>query len=445
MFASQVHAPVLLPTSHYFLTVSRGARMRTFAFRTYMVHLLAPLLLTVGVSGLGAMLYLVFHDDVVASLMARQSAMQYAYEDRIEALRGDLERQTRRQVIDQAAVERTMHDLVLRESRLENRAEIVASLATQTGTAALPRGPGTVKALFGPKSADALPEGLMGYAPTSPAPVEPFATAKPHPEAELAEPETEIAKAPGRVSMLEDRHFAVPARLSLIGASLDRLEQGQVGALSRIGAAARDETARLQGILQEAGLSADRFKDTRASGTGGPFIPLPDERDTSFGKAISDLQGTLASAIHLRGAISHVPLAKPLPGALEITSPFGARIDPFLGRPALHPGVDFRENYGADVKSTAGGRVVFAGAASGYGNMVEIDHGSGLSTRYAHLSVVGVTEGQMLPKGGILGQVGATGRATGPHLHYEVRIDGDPVDPVRFLNAGTRLAQVETH
>ncbi len=77
--------------------------------------------------------------------------------------------------------------------------------------------------------------------------------------------------------------------------------------------------------------------------------------------------------------------------------------------------------------------------------MVEIDHGNGLSTRYAHLEEIEIAEGQMIDKGGVVGRVGATGRATGPHLHYEVRIDGEPVDPVRFLKAGAHLAYVETH
>ena len=97
----------------------------------------------------------------------------------------------------------------------------------------------------------------------------------------------------------------------------------------------------------------------------------------------------------------------------------------------------------------AAGRVVFAGAAGGYGNMVEIDHGNGLATRYAHLCGSASSEGQTVTRGDVFGDVGATGRATGPHLHYEVRIDGEPVDPMRFLHAdrarelATRLSHVK--
>jgi murein DD-endopeptidase MepM/ murein hydrolase activator NlpD len=87
--------------------------------------------------------------------------------------------------------------------------------------------------------------------------------------------------------------------------------------------------------------------------------------------------------------------------------------------------------------------VAHAGLAGGYGNMVEIDHGNGLATRYAHMSDVLVEEGQEVDKGAVLGKLGSTGRSTGPHLHYEVRVDGEPVDPERYLRAGANLAAAE--
>jgi murein DD-endopeptidase MepM/ murein hydrolase activator NlpD len=87
--------------------------------------------------------------------------------------------------------------------------------------------------------------------------------------------------------------------------------------------------------------------------------------------------------------------------------------------------------------------VAHAGPAGGYGNMVEIDHGNGLATRYAHMSDVLVEEGQQVDEGAVLGRLGSTGRSTGPHLHYEVRVDGEPVDPERYLRAGVNLAAAE--
>jgi murein DD-endopeptidase MepM/ murein hydrolase activator NlpD len=122
-----------------------------------------------------------------------------------------------------------------------------------------------------------------------------------------------------------------------------------------------------------------------------------------------------------------------------ITSRFGNRMDPFLGRPALHTGIDFRAETGADVKSTGAGKVTVAENSGGYGNMVEIDHGQGVSTRFGHLSAILVKAGDRVEAGDVIGRAGSTGRSTGPHVHYEVRRNDTPVDPMRFLIAGTEL------
>jgi murein DD-endopeptidase MepM/ murein hydrolase activator NlpD len=145
----------------------------------------------------------------------------------------------------------------------------------------------------------------------------------------------------------------------------------------------------------------------------------------------------------VRAIIPYMPLRRPLVGEADVSSPFGYRPDPFLGRPALHPGVDLVQEWGASVHATGAGRVVHAGWMGGYGNMVEIDHGDGLATRYGHLSSILVVEGQQVEPGELLGKLGSTGRSTGPHLHYEVRVDGEPVDPVRFLKAGGGLLASE--
>jgi murein DD-endopeptidase MepM/ murein hydrolase activator NlpD len=106
----------------------------------------------------------------------------------------------------------------------------------------------------------------------------------------------------------------------------------------------------------------------------------------------------------------------------------------------MHSGLDFRASSGDPVRATAIGKVVNAGWQGGYGQMVEIDHGNGLSTRYGHLSKIIARVGQSIQIGQVIGEVGSTGRSTGPHLHYETRIDGEAVDPQKFLRAGVRLA-----
>ena len=118
------------------------------------------------------------------------------------------------------------------------------------------------------------------------------------------------------------------------------------------------------------------------------------------------------------------------------------RIDPFLRAPAMHTGLDMRGDIGDPVRATAKGTATIAGWQGGYGKMVEIDHGNGLSTRYGHLSSIDVEVGKVVRKGQIVGRLGSTGRSTGPHVHYETRVDGEAVDPLKFLRAGERLGSL---
>lgn len=115
--------------------------------------------------------------------------------------------------------------------------------------------------------------------------------------------------------------------------------------------------------------------------------------------------------------------------SLSINSPFGVRIDPFTGNSRMHTGMDLRAEYGDTVGSAMSGTVTFAGERRGYGNLVVVDHGNGVSTYYAHLSAVAVGIGDTVDAGQLIGLVGSTGRSTGPHLHYEVRAYGHPFDP----------------
>ncbi len=135
-----------------------------------------------------------------------------------------------------------------------------------------------------------------------------------------------------------------------------------------------------------------------------------------------------------------VPTAKPVLG-VNVGSPFGFRIDPITGRSALHTGLDFPADVGTPILAAAGGVVVVQEYHHAYGNMVEIDHGNDLITRYAHASRVHVKKGDIVKRGQKVAEVGSTGRSTGPHLHFEVWVAGVPQDPQKFLSAGEALAQ----
>ncbi|HZY20138.1 MAG TPA: M23 family metallopeptidase [Ramlibacter sp.] len=123
----------------------------------------------------------------------------------------------------------------------------------------------------------------------------------------------------------------------------------------------------------------------------------------------------------------------------HLGSPFGWRIDPFTGRQALHTGLDFQAETGTPIVAASGGVVVTQELHPAYGNMVEVDHGNGLITRYAHASRVWVRRGDIIKRGQKIADVGTTGRSTGPHLHFEVLVGGIPQDPQKFLNAGLNL------
>jgi murein DD-endopeptidase MepM/ murein hydrolase activator NlpD len=144
------------------------------------------------------------------------------------------------------------------------------------------------------------------------------------------------------------------------------------------------------------------------------------------------LGDSLDKLTDLRRAAEALPVGAPL-GAYGLASPFGVRRDPFNGRMAMHNGLDLAARQGAEVRVRAPGKVVFAGRNGVYGNMVEIDHGYGLRTRYAHLSTISVKQGQRVGVRDKIGAVGSTGRSTAPHLHYEIRFNGNTIDPRKFV------------
>jgi murein DD-endopeptidase MepM/ murein hydrolase activator NlpD len=178
-------------------------------------------------------------------------------------------------------------------------------------------------------------------------------------------------------------------------------------------------------------------KGAHGEDEGGPFIPYD---ASSLNENDRDIIANVDRMILLHDIIKQLPLSTPIENA-QTTGPFGRRVDPFNGRWAIHPGVDLAGPVGSKIYSTSAGIVVSAGHRAAYGNMVDIDHGFGIVTRYGHLSRILVKEGEMVRKGQQVGIQGSTGRSTGPHLHYEVRINDRPVNPVKFLNAGEHVSE----
>ena len=171
------------------------------------------------------------------------------------------------------------------------------------------------------------------------------------------------------------------------------------------------------------------------------LVPTFSESIEEYNFLRSSKFSRLSSSFTQRSQTNVLPAGWPISGRLM--GGFGERQDPFSGEGAYHTGVDISAPIGTQVKVSADGRVKFAGMYAGYGRLIIVSHGNGYETYYAHLSKISVTEGQELRQGEYLGDVGMTGRSTGPHLHYEVRIGNSPVNPYRFLNRAPVLAQVE--
>ncbi len=453
------------PESHFFFTVSRGGRQKRFALRPGVLYGLVGGLPLIGAIYLGATAYMFFRDDMVAALMARQTRQQYAYEDRLAAMRLQLDRVTSKQLLDQDSFEGKVQHLIAREAQLETRTAIVAALGDRIGlsaetTASIPAAPAArtaprtaADARRAPPAAGGPETKANGFAPM-PQPMDdlPFKTEKPRPDGFELRGQPADARQPMRSGALSpepnrllaeaaDSDMSTPARIELLAASLDRIERKQVEALAALAGPAQRKAEQLEAVISETGLSASRLKapESAKAAMGGPFVPAAGDAGTPFERQLAKVQGAFVALDRIRRVLPYVPVRKPLSGPLELTSTFGYRSDPFLGRPALHSGLDMRAETGTPARATASGTVVTANWSGGYGNLVEIDHGNGLSTRYGHLSAITVTEGQSVKAGDVIGRVGSTGRSTGPHLHYEVRIDDEATDPARFVKAARLL------
>jgi murein DD-endopeptidase MepM/ murein hydrolase activator NlpD len=214
------------------------------------------------------------------------------------------------------------------------------------------------------------------------------------------------------------------ARVAKLSAETDRrvhaIEQRQLALAAALESQDIDEaTLRRLGFYPAKSGSTD--------GQGGPF-----ESAGTF-KSLFDNWKKLDQ---LQNGVIAIPAEKPVKTNVEFTSGFGVRSDPFHAGAAMHPGIDLAGSYGTPIYATADGTVLRAGWNSGgYGNLVEIDHGRGITTRYGHMSAILVHEGEHVTRGEQIGRMGSTGRSTGNHLHYEVRIDGRPVNPIPFMKS----------
>ncbi len=219
------------------------------------------------------------------------------------------------------------------------------------------------------------------------------------------------------------------------GASgLAAIEARQIAFAERLTRFAEARARRAEAAIRKLNLDPGTLTRNTQAAMGGPFEAMKGAEDPRFER----LGLSLARMAVLERAIDGIPQVVPA-SIQNITSGFGFRHDPFHGRGAMHAGIDFRGPVGSPIFAAADGRVTFAGVKSGYGNAIEITHGNGMLTRYAHLSRIDVKVGQGVGAGSTIGGLGSTGRSTGPHLHFEVRINDRAVNPRPFLEAAPNV------
>ena len=241
----------------------------------------------------------------------------------------------------------------------------------------------------------------------------------------VSDSSSETARTVGKISAL------LPS-----AAGLARIEQRQLAFAEQLTRLADGRAANAETAIRRLGLNPRMMlaKMNDRSAQGGPLLGAANDLDPRFQR----LGLSLARMGALEDGLAAVP--HNLPASLEyISSGFGYRSDPFSGAAAFHAGLDFRGPVGAPIFAAASGTVSYAGIRQGYGNCLEITHGNGLLTRYAHMSTFHAQVGQAVAAGDTIGAIGSTGRSTGPHLHFEVRINDQPVNPRPFLEAPTRF------
>lgn len=433
----------------HMIVIARGDHIRHFSVRPWIVALCGALAFA-GIAGyLVATGYLIMRDDLINAAVLRQARVQHAYEDRIATLRAQVDRITSHRLLDQQFMESKIAELATRQSALAERSGSlepllerarskgiggrvapidqlpVPALRPSRDRALLGDGPsvtgiGTNPLLQSPRAGSAS---ALGYAPVR------QATPSDQVNAATAEKANRIARPPSADPL---------AALGTVTTTLEQIEQEQ---LEQVGVLARAAHQRRNAIIEAAKASGLPISSEPVpiDAVGGPFVPLEDAAvEQSFEESVNQLRQALDALDQTRNEVTAFPIAHPAPGQ-KITSGFGKRRDPILGRTAFHAGIDFRAPTGTPIRAPASGKVVKAGRSGGYGKMVELDHGNGLTTRFAHLSHILVKPGQTVVSGQEIGASGNTGRSTGPHLHYEVRSGGKAVNPMHYLKAGSRV------
>lgn len=214
--------------------------------------------------------------------------------------------------------------------------------------------------------------------------------------------------------------------------ALARLEARQLAFVENLTRYADRRSAAAEKAIRQLGLDPRAMMRAARTAQGGPLETVSTRRDGSLDPRFARLGASLARMDAFERGLMGIPQVMPADFS-QISSGFGYRRDPFTGVAAMHQGLDFKGRVGAPIHAAAAGRISFVGQKAGYGKVVEISHGNGLTTLYAHMSNFKARVGQRVAAGDVIGAIGNTGRSTGPHLHFEVRVNDRAVNPRPFL------------
>ena len=259
----------------------------------------------------------------------------------------------------------------------------------------------------------------------------------------IADLDGSLAESNNQTARLEEQRDLLERRVGDLEQQIVDLRDAGVGVIERLSERTRLSVEEIEKTVTMTGLDVDGLiaqVDHSDLGSGGPFVPVGTDAanfapGTQLGSTVILLEDKLNRWSALRVLLASLPLTSPL-DQYRISSSYGARRDPINGRKARHWAVDFAAPTGSSVYATAPGKVVFASWRGHYGRTIEIDHGHGVRTRYAHLRKILVKSGNEVEHRQKIGLVGSSGRSTGPHVHYEVRYKNKARNPMKFLKAG---------
>lgn len=394
------------------LTIRRGDRSHSLVIRPWLTFVCATLLLLAAGAYLGATAYLLFRDDVILASRAQSVRVQENYEDRIAELRKHIDRITSRQLLEQNVFTAELEELAKNQAQISQNNDRLLELINSFGG-------GNLRFTFTPvpkanprRALTADDEIITGTIP---------------------ENGSQDAPADGGEG---GPYFPL---IDAVRSNLSETHGFHLALLNAISVGAQKDLGDFHVALAPLGVRLEPKVPEDLAETGGPLEPIASAFEAEFFRQYQRAVTSVAKVDSIRQAAQSLPLWVPVESGTKVTSKYGPRLDPFLKKPAMHHGVDFRAKTGAPVYASANGVVKSAGTNGGYGRAIDIGHSRGLTTRYAHLSRIVVEKGQSVKRGQIIGYAGSTGRSTGPHLHFEIRKGGVSTNPLAYLTAGRKM------